>query len=101
MNKQSGIANDGINAETLSMIRTRFILDWFNNNSKYPFRLFEQQQQLLREGLFEAYNQWLFGAAQNLSSYQAWASLHAAEVAELNRFFSGRIFKIPKGQYYK
>ncbi|MEO6405649.1 MAG: tetratricopeptide repeat protein [Ferruginibacter sp.] len=103
MNKQMPIAETGINAESLSMIRTRFILNWYNDktNAKYPYRLFEQQQQLLREGLFEAYNQWLFGASQNLSAYQSWINMHAREAESFSKFQSGRIFKIPSGQYYK
>ena len=63
MGKQSSLANKGITTETLTMIRTRFILDWYTANaSKFPLRLFDYQQQLLKEGMFEAYNQWLFGA---------------------------------------
>jgi hypothetical protein len=39
------------------------VLDWYKENgSKYPFRLFEHQRQLLQEGMFEAYNQWIFEA---------------------------------------
>ena len=103
MNKQMSIAETGINTETLSMIRTRFILDWFSdkNAAKQPFKLFEQQQQLLREGMFEAYNQWLFGPAQNLTAYQSWVNLHSIEAEAFHKFQTGRIFKIPAGQYYK
>jgi hypothetical protein len=101
MNLQSSVASYGINAESLSMIRTRFILDWFNvYETKFPFRLFEMQRQLIQEGLFDAYNQWIFGAAQNLSYYQSWINNHSTESNELNRFQKGRIFKIPSGQYY-
>jgi len=102
MNRQTSLAISGINAETLTMIRTRFILDWFNSKtSKYPFRLFEYQQQLLREGLFDAYNQWLFGSVQNLPAYQNWISAHSTEHSDFVAFQKGRIFKIPKGQYYQ
>jgi tetratricopeptide (TPR) repeat protein len=101
MNRQTSLASAGINPESLTMIRTRFILDWFNNkNSKYPFRLFEYQQQLLREGLFDAYNQWLFGSVQSLPAYQNWISTHSTEQSGFAAFQKGRIFKIPKGQYY-
>ena len=31
MGKQSSVANKGITAETLTMIRTRFILDWYTS----------------------------------------------------------------------
>lgn len=101
MNKQSAIAANGINTESLTMIRTRFILDWFTDfGNKFPFKLFELQRQLLQEGMFEAYNHWIFTAAQNLPAYQNWITVNAGEYNELTRFQRGRIFKIPAGQYY-
>ncbi len=102
MNKQNAIAASGITPETLAMIRTRFVLDWFTEyGKKFPFKLFEQQQQYLQNGLFDAYNQWLFNAAQNLPAYQNWIALNTDQYNELNRFQKGRIFKIPSGQYYQ
>ena len=101
MNKQSSIAEWGLTPETLTMIRTRFILDWYNEPSSKAFKLFELHRQLLKEGLFDAYNQWLFGTVQNLSAYQNWSVSHSAEYNEFNTFQKGRIFKIPAGQYYK
>ena len=84
------------------MIRTRFILEWYTSyGTQYPFKLFELQQQLLQEGMFDAYNQWIFTAAQNLPVYQNWTTAHAYEYNELLRFQTGRIFKIPAGQYYR
>ena len=102
MNKESNIAALGINTESLTMIRARFILEWYTSYStQYPFKLFELQQQLLQEGMFDAYNQWIFTSAQNLPGYQNWTSTHAYEYNELMRFQTGRIFKIPAGQYYR
>ena len=101
MQAQSGLAAAGINAETLSMIRTRFVLDWFQNKEVLPFRLFGYQQQLLKEGLFEAYNQWLFGSSQNLSAYQAWITTHSEEYNSFLNFQKGRVFKVPTKEYYK
>ena len=101
MNKANEVAANGINAESLTMIRTRFILDWYEKYaSKFPFKLFEYQQQLLREGIFPAYNQWIFGATENLSGYQGWITNHATEYTEFGNFQKGRIFKVPAGQYY-
>jgi len=101
MNKQSSLVASGINTESLTMLRTRFILDWFNDyGSKFPFKLFELQRQLLQEGMFNAYNQWIFTAAQNLPAYQNWISVNAGQYNELTRFQKGRIFKIPTGQFY-
>ncbi|MEO6327720.1 MAG: tetratricopeptide repeat protein [Ginsengibacter sp.] len=101
LHKQNLIAASGINPETLTMIRTRFILDWLNNfSTKFPFRLFEYHLQLLREGMFDAYNQWIFGAAQNLVAYQDWTNIHPVEYNAFLQFQKGRIFKMPAAQYY-
>lgn len=101
MNKQTMLAAGGINTESLVMIRSRFILDWYNDyGSKFPFRLFEHQRQLLQEGIFDAYNHWIFTASQNLPAYQNWINANVAEYGEFTRFQKGRIFRIPTGQYY-
>ncbi len=101
MNKQSTAVSAGINAETLSMVRTRFILDWYTNyGNKYPFKLFEWQRQLLQNGLFDAYNQWIFATAQNLPAYQNWTTAHSQEYNDLIHFQKNRVFKVPLGQYY-
>lgn len=102
MKKQGSIASGGINLETITMIRTRFILDWFHDYAaKFPSRLFEHQRQLLQEGLFDAYNQWLFGTVQNLAAYQNWITTHAADYDAFTKFQRGRIYKVPPGQYYR
>lgn len=101
-NKQSSLVTRGINTETLTMIRTRFILDWFANNaSKYPFRLFDYQRQLIQEGMFEAYNQWLFGTVENLAAYDTWTKTHSEAYTDFSNFQKGRVFRIPSGQYYQ
>ena len=101
MNKQNTVVIKGINAETLTMIRTRFILDWGKDYAdQFPMKLFDMQKELLEKGIFPAYNQWVFGAAQNLSSYQAWTKSHTSEYAAFNDFQKNIIFKVPTGQYY-
>ncbi len=101
LEKQGIQANQGINVESLSMIRSRFIIDWFASGNKPAFKLFEYQQQLLKEGLFEPYNQWLFAAADNEVAYQNWIKNHSKENTEFSKFQKSRIFKIPSGQYYQ
>ena len=100
--KSNSLAAEGVSAETLTAIRTRFILDWYGNksNEKFAFRLFDQQQYLLREGMFEAYNEWIFGTAANPSAYQLWVAAHDKQVAAFKQFQQSRVFKIPAGQYY-
>ena len=100
-NKEASLTSKGITMETLTMIRTRFILDWFNTYaSKYPFRLFDYQQQLIQSGMFEAYNQWLFGPVNNLSAFDQWTKSNAEAYAKFTTFQKGRIFKMPQGQHY-
>ncbi|RYY97706.1 MAG: hypothetical protein EOO11_10105 [Chitinophagaceae bacterium] len=102
MGKQASLANGGLNADVLTMIRTRFLLDWSRSYAqKFPFRLFEYQQQLLREGMFEAYNQWLFGAADNLPAFDNWTRNHSAQYEKFASFQKGRVFRMPAGQYYQ
>ena len=101
LNKQSKEASFGLTPEVLTAIRTRFILEWFSGGASRPaFRLFDYQRQLLQEGLFEAYNQWLFGSIINTSVYQNWVTTHAEENTAFINFQRGRVFKIPAGQYY-
>jgi len=102
MSKQSSLANRGVTTEVLTMIRTRFILDWYANNAaKFPCRLFDYQQQLVREGMFDAYNQWLFGPIENLAAYDNWTKTHAEEYNAFNTFQRSRVFRMPFGQYYQ
>jgi len=102
MSKQSSLANKGITTETLTMIRSRFILDWYPNNAtKFPLRLFDYQQQLLKEGMFEAYNQWLFGTVENLAAYDNWSKTHADQYEAFTTFQKNRVFRMPIGQYYQ
>ena len=101
MNRQSMLLTAGINTQTLITIRTRFILDWdANYAAKFPYKLFQIHKQYIQEGLFDAYNQWVFATEQNLPDYQKWIGTHAKEYAALNRFLQDRIFKVPAGQYY-
>ena len=87
--------------EQLTAIRTRFILDWYKNNTPlYNYRLFEHQQLLLQQGMFDAYNQWLFGASASTSAYQFWVNNHSPEMKEWQTYLRSVVYKIPSGQYF-
>jgi len=95
------VVEKGITTSTLTMIRTKFILDWYNNNpEKFPFKLFDMHLKLLREGLFESYNQWLFGSSENLSAFQSWTQLHDQEYLEFIQHFKNNAFKPVKEEFY-
>ena len=92
---------NGITVENIISIRTRFVLEWLQGKQKlYPFRLFDHQQYLLNEGLFEAYNYWLFSTSINADVYQVWQNTHPKESNGFKTFQQSRVFKIPAGQYY-
>lgn len=99
--KQQQSVAGGITPESLSALRTRFVLDWFQKNAtRFPFRLFDYQQQLLKEGMFDAYNQWIFGAAKDLTAFQNWTTLNAESYNKFATLQKNRVFKLPTGQYY-
>ena len=87
----------------MSLVRTKFILNWFynKNNEAYPFRLFDHHRQLIKEGLFEAYNQWIFGVPQDAVKYKAWVDANLSQANDFKTFQQGRVFKLATGQYYK
>ncbi len=101
INKLSAQADVGISVESLSMIRSLFILQWFADDKNPSFKLFDYQKQLLKEGMFEAYNQWLFGTTENIGTYQNWTKTHVEENNNFLKMQSSSIFKMPIGQYYR
>ena len=102
LDNASGPARQGLNRETLTMIRTRFVLDWFSKyGATYPFKLFEHQRQLLQSGLFEAYDQWLFSEGIDPEGFALWSQQNTATYTRLREFLFNRVFKIPTGQYYR
>ncbi|HMO31494.1 MAG TPA: hypothetical protein PKE07_00715 [Lacibacter sp.] len=102
LNQNNAVVQSGITTDNLVMLRTRFILDWQKEYAaRFPFRLFEHQRQLLQEGLFDAYNQWIFEAAGNLAGYENWTRLNAAQYNEFTRFQKSKLFKMPPGQHYR
>jgi hypothetical protein len=98
--KASAVLIQGFNSETLTMARTRFVLDWFKQQGdRYPFRLFDHHQQLLKAGLFEAYNQWLWGEVENKTRYQQWKIEQVETFSKLESFLFNRVFKLSKYPY--
>lgn len=90
-----------IGVNELISIRTRFLLEWLQGKQKnYPFRLFDHQQYLINQGLFEAYNYWLFSTSIGEEAYQAWKKAHMKESEGFTVFQQSRVFKIPAGEYY-
>lgn len=99
--KQGNNTSQALTTEALGMIRTRFILDWNNAFAKqYPFQLFDYHTMLMKEGLYESYNQWMFGPVDNEDAFKNWAALHKEDYNRFTQYHSNRIFKMPPGQTY-
>ena len=102
LTKTVTMATEGITPNQLMAIRTRFVLDWFasKNNLKYPFRLFDNLQFMLKEGFFDAYNQWIFGAATDVAAYDNWVNANDKQANDFKKFQNNRVFKLSPGQFY-
>jgi tetratricopeptide (TPR) repeat protein len=95
------VVADGITTDNLIMLRTRFAMDWNAGFAqKYPFSLFSYHDRLLREGEFDAYNQWLFGKAENAASYEAWTRFHQNAIPEFEGWVKTNPYKPGAGEFY-
>jgi tetratricopeptide (TPR) repeat protein len=102
ISKLSSLTAQGLNPETLTMIRTRFLLGWFDGPAKqFPFKLFDVQRQWVQADLFEAYNQWLFLTTETLAGHEAWKKIHAETWSKFQQWQQNRVFRVPSGQYYQ
>jgi tetratricopeptide (TPR) repeat protein len=78
------VVSDGITTENLTMVRTRFLMDWFSGyGGKYPFSLFSYEDELVRSGHFDMGNEWLFGMAESKVQYEAWNTFHPGDLNRL------------------
>lgn len=101
LEKQTTTAKAGFRADNSTSLRSQFVLEWFKTSATaFPFRLFEQQQYFIREGLFEAYNQWIFGESVNENAYKVWKDTHPKEAEAFSEYQKTRLFKLPAGQYH-
>lgn len=99
--KFKSIFSNGITTESLIALRGQFIVEWYQSElyKTYPFRLFDRERQLLKQGNFDAYNQWLF-SAYNESAYNSWANNNADEVKAFENYHRSVIFKPSPTEYY-
>jgi tetratricopeptide (TPR) repeat protein len=99
--KNTGSAKGNNNIDDLVSVRTKFIVEWVSSKQKtYPFQLFSHQQYLLSQGLFGAYNYWLFTTNANADRSLAWQKEHVKETEGFKAFQQSRVFKLPAGEYY-
>ncbi len=103
LGKSAEIAiNRGVTPETLVMVRTQFLLNWANfYKLVYPYSLFNYYSLLLKNGLFEAYNQWVFGPAASPAAYKSWVKRNGTLMHRLIDFLNDHSLKPVAGQFYQ
>lgn len=85
--KFSPVVTDGINPETITMLHTRLALEWEAIPLKpYSSSLIGWYDELIREGHFDAYNQWLLGPAGPASDFEAWKKFHPEAIPEFEAY---------------
>lgn len=95
------VMSDGITTDNLIMLRTRFVMDWMANYAaKFPFSLFTYHDRLLRDGQFDAYNQWLFGAAENQALFKSWTQFNPNAIPGINAWMQQNRYYPTASDFY-
>jgi hypothetical protein len=92
---------DGITTENLIMLRTRFAMEWMTYYAaKYSYSLFTYHDKLLRDGQFDAYNQWLFGKAENVALYNSWTQFNPSAMPGINSWMQQNRYNPTSADFY-
>ena len=96
------IINKGVTPETLIMTRIKFLLNWDQfYKLVYPYALFDFHRDLLHQGLFEAYNQWIFGPADNPAVYKGWVQRNEKTMQRLIDYLNNHALQPRATQFYQ
>ncbi|OSZ79244.1 hypothetical protein CAP35_13600 [Chitinophagaceae bacterium IBVUCB1] len=99
--KLSPVVSDGITAENLIMLRTRFLMEWQRSYSRrYPFSMFVRMDDMLRNGYFDIYNQWVFGQIDNPQQFEAWTKFHGDAMPKIEEWLKQHPYRPTAGDFY-
>ena len=99
--KLSPVMSDGVYTENLIMLRTRFLMDWtLKYAAKYPFSLFARHNNMITNGYFDSYNQWLFGKVENLQQYDNWKKFHDKALPQLESWLQRNPYRPTSSDFY-
>ncbi len=86
----------GVDVDNILMLRSRFLLTWMQiNQNEHPNYLYEYLNNMISNGYFEAYNQWLFGKVANKTDYLDWVKNNSTEYEKFEKYFNGLQFRFP------
>lgn len=93
------VVSDGITTESLTMLRTRFILEWNRRwAARYPFALFRRMDEMLRAGHFEAYNHALFAQAENANAAALWEKMNPDAISAFESWAAANPLRVEAGE---
>ncbi len=99
LNSFSSLVADGVTPSTLNQLRKSFYHKWeMQHANTYPFRLFDRYKEYIIDNSFEAYNYWLL--TEDAQVLRQWALNNKDAFNAFLSLQNGRVFKVPKGQYY-
>lgn len=99
--KLSPVISDGISAENLIMLRTRFMMEWNKSYAqRYPFSMYTRLDDMLRNGYFDIYNQWVFGNIDNPQQFDAWTKFHPEAMEKIEQWLNGHPYRPGAGDFY-
>ncbi len=97
----SPVISDGINTENLIMLRTRFMMDWTRNYAaKYPFSLYSRLNDMLQNGQFDTYNQWIFGKIDNPQDFEIWKKFHSDAMPAFEKWLGEHNYRPIASDFY-
>lgn len=99
--KLSPVVSDAINTENLIMLRTRFLMEWGKHYAgRYPFSMFSRMDDMLRNGYFDMYNQWVFGHIDNPQQFDAWNKFHSDALPKIEEWLKAHPYRPVAADFY-
>lgn len=76
--KLTPVVSDGISVESLTMIKTRYMLQ--AATKQYHVALWDYYNEMLRAGWFDIYNEWLYEQTCSNTEFVAWNKFHVGDI---------------------
>ncbi len=100
--KLNDVVLGGINIDNISIMRAYFLVEWQNKyDDIYPHALFRIQKNLIDNGYFETYNQWLFGKVNNEKAFIQWVQKNAKAFENFETYYKNSFYKPNSDELYQ
>lgn len=87
--QNGSVIRRGFDMETVIMLRTRILLNWKHEYmTAFNIPLLHYHDDLIKNGYFEAYHYWLFGAYMNSQEFAIWKQMNAERFSNFESWIS-------------